>query len=238
MCTRVYPGVHSEYWAPIRSCKCLPVRKTLAFPSVYQRDLPIWHSEYWTPLRCCKCLLVRKTLAFLSIYWRYSSGGCPLLWGFLKELWVRAKIPSLEPSPWIVRQICINFIRFIICNCELVKLCFINKVRKEHVQIINTRGKQSVINPVNKISGVYNIHSRLTSVHWQFFSIPPPPLLPPTTPTIPLLTWGGDLGLGQDSELGALPSDSMTNTHKPYSIYYMQVWTCVKSFFYGIVKYL
>ncbi len=38
------------------------------------------------------------------------------------------------------------------------KLCFINKVREEHVQIINlinTRGEQSVINPVNKIRGVY-----------------------------------------------------------------------------------
>ncbi len=38
------------------------------------------------------------------------------------------------------------------------KLCFINKVREEHVQIIdliNTRGAQSVINPVNKIRGVY-----------------------------------------------------------------------------------
>ncbi len=38
------------------------------------------------------------------------------------------------------------------------KWCFINKVREEHVQIINlinTRGEQSVINPVNKIRGVY-----------------------------------------------------------------------------------
>ncbi len=32
-------------------------------------------------------------------------------------LWVRAKIPSLEPA----RQIRINFILFIICKCELVK---------------------------------------------------------------------------------------------------------------------
>ncbi len=38
------------------------------------------------------------------------------------------------------------------------KWCFINKVQEEHVQIINlinTRGAQSVINPVNKIRGVY-----------------------------------------------------------------------------------
>ncbi len=37
----------------------------------------------------------------------------------------------------------------------LFKLFFINKVREEHVQIINTRGAQSVINPVNKIRGIY-----------------------------------------------------------------------------------
>ncbi len=71
---------------------------------------------------------------------------------------VRVKVPSSEPSPWTACQIRINFILFIICKCELVKWCFINKVREEHVQIINliiTRGAQSVINPVNKIRGVY-----------------------------------------------------------------------------------
>ncbi len=38
------------------------------------------------------------------------------------------------------------------------KLCFINKVREEHLQIINlinTRGAQSVIKPVNKIRDFY-----------------------------------------------------------------------------------
>ncbi len=36
-------------------------------------------------------------------------------------VWVRAKIPSSEPSPRTARQIRINFILFIICKCELVK---------------------------------------------------------------------------------------------------------------------
>ncbi len=39
-----------------------------------------------------------------------------------------------------------------------MKLCFINNVREEDIQIvnlINMRGAQSVINPVNKIRGVY-----------------------------------------------------------------------------------
>ncbi len=35
----------------------------------------------------------------------------------------------------------------------------------------------------------------------------------------------GTLGSGQNSELGTLPSDSMPNTHKLYSVYYMEVWT-------------
>ncbi len=46
-----------------------------------------------------------------------------------------------------------------LCQYEWFTIwCFINKVREEHVQIINlinTRGEQSVINPVNKIRGVY-----------------------------------------------------------------------------------
>ncbi len=65
----------------------------------------------------------------------YSSGGCPLLCCFLGVLWVRAKIQSSEPSPRPARQIRINFILFIICKCELVKLCFINKVREEQVTL-------------------------------------------------------------------------------------------------------
>ncbi len=74
-------------------------------------------------------------------------------------LWVRAKIQSSEPSTRTTCQICINFICYIIIyKCTLVKRCFINKVREEHVKIItriNTRGAQSVTKPVNKIIGVY-----------------------------------------------------------------------------------
>ncbi len=36
-------------------------------------------------------------------------------------LWVRAKIPSSEPSSRTARQIRLNFTLFIICKCELVK---------------------------------------------------------------------------------------------------------------------
>ncbi len=100
--------------------------------------------------------------------------------------------------------------------------CFINKVQEEHVQIINlinTRGEQSVINQVNNVRGV-NIHSRLTSVPWQFFSISPPPLLRTYNYFCPNLQ-AGTLGSGQSSELGVLPSDSTQNMHNNYSIYYM-----------------
>ena len=45
------------------------------------------------------------------------------------------RIPSPEPSPRTARQIRIYSI-WLICKCELVKWCFINKVREEHVQII------------------------------------------------------------------------------------------------------
>ncbi len=94
-----------------------------------------------------------------------------------------------------------------------------NRVQEEHVQIINlinTRGAQSVINPVNKVRGVY-IHSRLTSVSWQFPSIPQPPLLRTYNYLCPNLRvlWV------QSSYLGALPSDSTLNMHNIYSIYYM-----------------
>ncbi len=36
---RGLPVWHSGDWTPVRCCKCLPVRKTLAFPSVYQTRL-------------------------------------------------------------------------------------------------------------------------------------------------------------------------------------------------------
>ncbi len=105
------------------------------------------------------------------------------------------------------------------------KLCFINKVREEHVQIIdliNTRGAQSVINPVNKIRGVYIYTADLP----LFIDLFPASLRHPFSALtiISFLTCRGGGGWviwvsGQNSELGAFHSDSWPNTHKLYSIY-------------------
>ncbi len=59
------------------------------------------------------------------------------------------------------------------------KWCFINKVREEHVQIIhliNTRGAQSVINPVNKVRGVYIYIYIYTADSLLFLDSSPPSL--------------------------------------------------------------
>ncbi len=78
------------------------------------------------------------------------------------------------------------------CDSAHVKCCFINKVREEHVQIINlinTRGAQSVINPVNKIRGVYIYTADLP----LFLDSFPASLRHPFSAltTIPVLTYGG-----------------------------------------------
>ncbi len=46
-------------------------------------------------------------------------------------------IPGSEPSPRTARQNMLTICYQIRCKGELVKLCFINKVREEHDQIIN-----------------------------------------------------------------------------------------------------
>ncbi len=129
-------------------------------------------------------------------------------WGVL---WVRAKIQSSEPSTRTTCQICINFICYIIIyKCTLVKRCFINKVREEHVKIINrinTRGAQSVTKPVNKITGVYIYTADLPLCSLTASLRHPLSALT----TIPVLTCkrpgggggggvGGTLGSGQNSE--------------------------------------
>ncbi len=68
------------------------------------------------------------------------------------------------PSEWESKQL----IKTSQSTTRPSKWCFINKVREEHVQtinLINKRGAQSVINPVNKIRCV------------KFPSTPPPPFL-------------------------------------------------------------
>ncbi len=85
-------------------------------------------------------------MCFLCII-NYLLVDCCLLkkvgaWGYV----------ATHPSPWMVAL--------------KQHMMLFNKVREEHVQIINLinrKGAQSVINPVNKVRGVY-IHSRLTSV--------------------------------------------------------------------------
>ncbi len=212
-------------WIPKKSCQGTDVMKQIAIKNTYNnRHALILHMH---PLA--------------EFPWLFSHTIKKAIW------WETVKsfifINFLFHVPWLVCFLCI--INYLLVDCCLLKklgawgyvathpspwmvalkqhLMFFNKVQEEHVQIINlinTKGAQSVINPVNKVRGVY-IHSILTSVPWQFSSILPLPLLRTYNYLFlkPPGGGGGTLGSGQSSELEALPSDSTPNTHNIYSIY-------------------
>ncbi len=111
------------------------------------------------------------------------------------------------------------------CKGELVKWCFINKVREEHDQIINRfgTGATRLANHPNEHNAYIYMHrySLPTSVQLQFSSIPPPPQL--LTPNLfyPTSGTGEFFRFGPCSGLGALPQDS-----KPKYAYYCYQIKC------------
>ncbi len=121
-------------------------------------------------------------------------------------------VPGSEPSPRTASQNMLTICYQIKCKGELVKWCFINKVREEHDQIINQfgTGATRLANHPNEHNAFIYIYrcSLPTSVLWQFSGIPPPPQL--LTPNLfyPSSGTGEFSGFRPCSGLGALPQDS------------------------------
>ncbi len=95
------------------------------------------------------------------------------------------------------------------------KWCFINKVREEHDQTISLAQVSWLSSSANHLvehNPCIYIYSQLTSVPWQFSSIPPPSQLLSLN-LISSHSWNGRefSGFGLYPELGALPLDSIPN---------------------------